>query len=258
MYLNVYEPVQNAKLYFAESSYANLQSSYRKAKERNDVLEGENARLQRELDVTRQTFQVTAVKIEDAAQSARAAGVSKSYMEIKEELNDVLHQRTVDRLEHESAIDALSAQLENVKAKHSLATAKQLSAVGASTSRSFPAASALPSIHRTKLTKCATLSDESTQAANSSSDSEPISSLVSSAKVNQNRGTSSARIHSRAYSSILTLRTIQEQMNLNRQNELRNEPSSSGIEKRCNPIIRQRKRSLADEHTESRKKLKQS
>ncbi|KAH9925181.1 uncharacterized protein B0H18DRAFT_389905 [Fomitopsis serialis] len=105
------------ELAMLKTSYANLQSNYRKAKERNDVLEGENTRLQRELDVTRQTLQVTAAKIENSAQSARAAAASKPYMEIKEELNDVLHQRTVERLEHDSAIDALSTQLREGEAQ---------------------------------------------------------------------------------------------------------------------------------------------
>lgn len=245
-----------------KTSYANLQSrcdameeTHNKVKERNVALEGENARLQQELNVTRQTLQATAVKIEDAAQSARAAGAC-SYMEVKEELNDVLHQRAVERLEHDSALDALSTQLEDVKAKPNLVVAKQHSAV--CTVASFPADRVLPSHHRGRLRK--RVSDETTQAANSSSDSEPISSLVSFAR----RRTGPAVVPAprrfpagpTSFGPVMNCAVLDELMK--RQRKLRYEPSSSDTEERCIPTIRQRKRSLADEQTESRKKRKQS
>ncbi|TFY51853.1 hypothetical protein EVJ58_g10344 [Rhodofomes roseus] len=51
----------------------------------------------------------------------------KAYKGVEEELDDVLHQRTVERLEHNCVVDALHVQLTELKAKEEQASPETVS-----------------------------------------------------------------------------------------------------------------------------------
>ncbi|KAH9925178.1 uncharacterized protein B0H18DRAFT_1010232 [Fomitopsis serialis] len=98
-----------------ETKYQDMEAMYHTVKEKSDEFEGENARLRQELDDTRQTLQNTVVKKENMKQSALVVGTSNA---IKEEFDEVMHQRTVERLEHGCLVDSMSGQLADMTEKY--------------------------------------------------------------------------------------------------------------------------------------------
>jgi len=79
-------------------------------KDRNDELERENTGLRHQLDDTRQTLQAFMVKKEDSEPNLTAVE-SPSYQALKLELENVLHQIMLERLEHSRSVDSLNGQL---------------------------------------------------------------------------------------------------------------------------------------------------
>ncbi|TFY59993.1 hypothetical protein EVJ58_g5418 [Rhodofomes roseus] len=82
---------------------------------RNTELEGENMRLQRELDDSRRALLERWIKEEDAQPCILAAG--SPYQQVKRALDDSIRQREEERLEHSRVVKILQDDLSEMEGK---------------------------------------------------------------------------------------------------------------------------------------------